>query len=189
MSHLRNRCIAPPCYIRLAAGILDFLRPPHRGEKLPSAEELVRRLTSNREKILRYAFIPQVLAGLLLLGLAYYMGHVHFHLIRQGVRAPGTIVDYKQENFRRSSGRSSTGYMPVVEFHTNDGFIQFQDWLGASVRGNTNAPVTVLYDPVHPSVAMIDRPVWNWIPWGPIFGVGLFLVLVAVRGALRSLSV
>jgi uncharacterized protein DUF3592 len=156
---------------------------------LPSAEELVTRLTSNREKILRYAFIPQVLAGLFLLGLAYYMGHVHFHLIRLGVRAPGTIVGYKQENFLRSSGSSSTEYMPIVEFHTNDRFIQFQDWLGASVRGNTNASVIVLYDPVNPAVAMIDRPVWNWIPWGPTFAVGLFLVLVALRGAFRSLSV
>jgi hypothetical protein len=156
---------------------------------LPSAEELVTRLASNREKILRYSFIPQVLTGLLLLGLAYSMGHVHFHLIRQGVRAPGTIVGYKQENFRRSSGSFSTGYMPVVEFHTSDRFMQFQDWLGGSVRGSRNAPVMVLYDPVNPSVAMIDRPVWNWIPWGPIFAVGLFLVLAGVRGAFRALSV
>jgi hypothetical protein len=156
---------------------------------LRSAEELVTRLASNREKILRYAFIPQVLAGVFLLGLAYFMGHVHFHLIRQGMRAPGTIVGYKQENFLRSSGSSSTGYMPIVEFHTNDRFIQFQDWLGASVRGGRNASVIVLYDPVNPSLAMIDRPVWNWIPWGPIFAVGLFLILVAVRGAFRAFSV
>jgi len=156
---------------------------------LPSAEEFVTRLTSNREKIVRYAYIPQVLAGLLLLGLAYHMGHAHFHLIRQGVRVPGRIVGYKQENFRRSSGSFSTGYMPIVEFQTDDRFIQFQDWLGTSVGGSTNVPVIVLYDPVNPSVAMIDRPVWNWIPWAPAFAAGLFLVLVAVRGALRSLSV
>ena len=155
---------------------------------MPSAEEFVTRLTSNREKIVRYAYIPQVLAGLLLLGLAYYMGHAHFHLIRQGVRVPGRIVGYKQENFRRSSGSFSTGYMPIVEFHTNDHFIQFQDWLGTPVGGSRDVPVIVLYDPLNPSVAMIDRPVWNWIPWAPTFAAGLFLVLVAVRGALRSLS-
>jgi hypothetical protein len=117
------------------------------------------------------------------------MGHEHFHLIRQGVRVPGRIVGYRQENFRRSSGSFSTGYMPIVEFHTNDRFIQFQDWLGTSVGGSTNVPVIVLYDPVNPPVAMIDRPVWNWIPWAPTFAAGLFLVLVAVRGALRALSV
>jgi len=40
----------------------------------------------------------------------------------------------------------------------------------------------VLYDPEKPSLAMIDRPVWNWIPWAPTLGVGLFLVFVGIRG-------
>ena len=155
---------------------------------MPSAEELVARLTSNREKILRYAWIPQVLAGLLFLGLGYYMGHTHFHLIREGVRAPGRIVGYKQKAFRRSSGSSSTGYMPVVEFHTSDRFVRFEDWLGTSIQGSNNVSVMVLYDPANPSVAMIDRPLWNWFPWGPIFAVGILLLLSSVRSAFRSLG-
>jgi Protein of unknown function (DUF3592) len=155
---------------------------------LSSAEELVARLTSNREKILRYAWIPQMLAGLLFLGLGYYMGHTHFHLIREGVRAPGRIVGYKQEAFRRSSGSSSTGYMPVVEFHTSDRFVQFKDWLGTSIQGSSNVSVMVLYDPANPSVAMIDRPLWNWFPWGPILAVGVLLLLISVRSAFRSLG-
>ena len=145
------------------------------------------RLIGNKAKILRYTWIPEVLAGLFLLGLGYFMGHAHFHLIREGVRAPGRIVGYKQENFRSSSGSfSSTGYMPIVEFHTNDRFVQFQDWLGTSIAGSTNAPVIVLYDPANPTVAMIDRPVWNWLPWAPIFALGLFLFLVAVNGFFQS---
>jgi len=43
------------------------------GKVLPSAEELVARLIGNKAKILRYAWIPQVLAGLFLLGLGYFM--------------------------------------------------------------------------------------------------------------------
>ena len=46
--------------------------------------------------------------------------------------------------------------------------------------------VTVLYDPAHPSDAMIDRPIWNWLPWAPIGAVGLFLILVAMRGWLAD---
>jgi Protein of unknown function (DUF3592) len=149
--------------------------------------ELVTRLVGNREKILRYAWIPQILTGIVLLGLAHFMGHSHFELIRHGVRALGRIVSYKQENFRRSSGSFSTGYMPVVEFHTNDRFVQFRDWLGTSIAGSTNVSVIVLYDPANPSMAMIDRPIGNWLPWAPIFAVGFFLVLVAIKGALRSL--
>jgi uncharacterized protein DUF3592 len=154
---------------------------------LASAEELVARLTGNKTKILRYAWIPQVLAGLFLLSLGYFMGHAHFHLIREGTRVPGRIVGYKQENFRGSSGSfSSTGYMPIVEFHTNDRFVHFQDWLGTSIAGSKNVPVIVLYDPANPAVAMIDRPVWNWIPWATTFAVGLFMVLAAINGFFKS---
>ena len=145
------------------------------------------RLIGNKAKILRYAWIPQVLAGLFLLGLGYFMGHAHFHLIREGVRAPGRIVGYKQENFRSSSGSfSSTGYMPIVEFHTNERFVQFQDWLGTHVAGNKNVPVIVLYDPANPMSAMIDRPVWNWIPWAPTFALGFLLFLGAINRFFKS---
>jgi len=154
---------------------------------MASSERLVARVLSNREEIIRYVWILQLLAGLVFLGLGYFMGHQHFYLIRRGVRAPGRIVGYKQKSFRRSSGSSSTAYMPLVEFHTNDRFVQFQDWLGGQISGSTNIPVTVLYDPANSTVAMIDRPVWNWIPWAPAFALGLFLSLVAIRGAYRSL--
>ena len=155
--------------------------------KLAFPEELVAWLTGNREKILRYAWIPQVFAGLVFLGLSYLMGHAHFHLIREGVRTAGRIVAYKQERFRRSSGSSSTSFMPIVEFHTHDRFIQFEDWLGSNSAGALSNPVIVLYDPANPSLAMIDRPVWNWLPWAPIFALGFFLVLVAIKGALHAL--
>jgi hypothetical protein len=158
---------------------------------MASSEQFVARVLSNREKIHRYAWILQLFAGLVFLGLGYFMGHAHFHLIRNGERAPGRIVGYKQESFRSSSSTTSstsTGYMPVVEFHTNDRFVQFQDWLGTHVAGNTNVAVIVLYDPANPSVAMIDRSVWNWIPWAPVFALGLFLLLVASKGAFRSIA-
>ncbi len=124
-------------------------------------------MTANRVKILRYAWILQLFGGLLFLGLSHLMGHEHLHLIRQGVRAPGTVVGYKEQSFRHSSGFFSTGYMPVVEFHANDRLIHFQDWMGSNSAGARNVPVIVLYDPANPSVAMIDRPVWNWLPWAP----------------------
>src|ERR1700687_6108198 len=57
------------------------------GKELASVEEFVARLTGNRERILRYAWIPQLLAGLLLLALSHYMGHTHFHLIRERLQA------------------------------------------------------------------------------------------------------
>ena len=157
------------------------------GKAMASTELLVAQIMSNREKILRYAWIMQLFAGFVFLGLAHLMGHDHFRLIRQGVRAPGTIIGYKQTTMSRSSSSSShTAYMPIVEFHTNDRFVQFQDWLGGQISGSTNIPVTVLYDPANPTIAMIDRPTWNWLPWAPVFALGLFLVLVAIKGFFQS---
>ena len=158
------------------------------GPFLANVQKFIAWIVANRENILRHAWIAQVFAGLIFLGLGYFMGHSHLHLVLQGQRAPGTIIGYKQEYFRNSSGFSSAGYMPLVAFRTGDRSVQFQDWLGAHISGNTNVSVIVLYDPANPTTAMIDRPVWNWIPWAPISAVGLFLLFVAVKGALRSLS-
>jgi hypothetical protein len=33
---------------------------------------------------------------------------------------------------------------------------------------------------------MIDRPVWNWIPWAPTFAVGFLLLLSAINGFFKS---
>jgi hypothetical protein len=158
----------------------------HWGHNLSFPEELVNRLLSNREKILRYMWIPQALTGLFFIGLSHFLGFAHFHLIREGLRAPGRIVAYQEEIFRRSSGSSSTSFRPVVEFGANDRVIQFRDWLGSNSTGALYSPVVVLYDPANPSDAMIDRPVWNWIPWAPTFAVGLFLVLVSIKGYFQS---
>jgi hypothetical protein len=68
-----------------------------------------------------------------------------------------------------------------------DRSVRFEDWKGSGVSGARNQAVTVLYDPLNPSVAMIDRPVWNWIPWAPVFGLGLFLALVAMKAWVASL--
>ena len=164
-------------------------RAPQLEQSLASLEKLIACLTSNPQKFFRYLYIPQLLAGLFLLGLAYFIGHDHYHLIREGVRVSGTIVGYQQQQFvssSRNTTSTSTGYMPIVEFQARDRLVQFKDWLGARISGSTNIPVVVLYDPANPSLAMIDRPTWNWLPWAPILAVGLFLVLVGINGFFRS---
>jgi len=75
-----------------------------------------------------------------------------------------------------------TAFMPIVEFKLGARTIRFKGWMGSSVAAGLNNPVPVIYDSPAPSLAMIDRPVWNWIPWAPAFVLGLFLVLVAIKG-------
>jgi hypothetical protein len=162
---------------------------PGGANEMAFADELTTWVDRNKAKILRYAYIPQALVGLLLVLLGYQIGKVHFHLIREGVRTQGKIIRFEQQYFTgRSANGSSTSsiaFMPIVEFHAGDHAIQFKDWKGSGSAGGVNDAVTVLYDSADPAVAMIDRPVWNWIPWAPIFVVGFFLVLVAIKGWLE----
>jgi hypothetical protein len=139
---------------------------------------------NNKETWRRYTRIAEVAVGLFLLCLGYYIGKDHYHLIRDGMRAQGTIIGYKQEYFPGSNGRSSSGfnaYMPIVKFQSGEQDVEFKDWMGTSSTV-TNIHVMVLYDPEKPNLAMIDRPVWNWIPWAPTLGMGLFLFFVGMRG-------
>lgn len=156
---------------------------------LQAANKSVTWTLGHREAILRYAYVAQLVVGLFLLLFGYAIGKDHLHLIRAGVRTSGTIIDYKEEHFSTTPGgvRWVGAFMPIVEFPLGDRMVQFKDWMGSSVAIR-NLEVTVLYDPANPSLAMIDRPVWNWIPWGPAMGVGFFLILVGARAFFRSRS-
>jgi len=144
-------------------------------------------MLANRATVLRYTRFLQVFTGVILLLLGWYMGHTHFHLICNGTRTQGKIVGSK--TVRPRTGKSGrTGYMPVVEFQAGDRTQLFTNWLGSSRSPLLNQIVPVLYDAADPSVAMIDRPVMNWIPWGPTAAVGGFLVLVGILGLLRQPS-
>jgi hypothetical protein len=141
--------------------------------------DLVKWIIGNRAKVLRYTYFLQVCVGLFLMLFGYYTGKAHFLLIREGVRTTGTIVDYKEEHFRDESINSA--FMPIVEFKARDRVIRFKDWVGTSSAGELNHTVTILYDKGDPSTAMIDRRLWNWFPWAPIFALGLFLTLVGIK--------
>ena len=114
------------------------------------------------------------------------MGHEHLRLIRSGVRTQGKIVDSKMEGFttrsRSGSTSSHNAHMPIVEFQAGDRTVRFKDWLGSSAAPALNQMVPVIYAREDPPVAMIDRKVMNWIPWAPTLAVGLFLVVVGMKG-------
>jgi len=144
--------------------------------------ELYQWLDGNRDKVLLYTRFAQIVAGLLFLLFGFYIGRDHLHLIRAGVRTEGIIVDYKWESFPgRMASDQKSGLMPIVKFQTRDTVVQFKDWKGSNAP-LPNVRVVVLYDTANPSLAMIDRPVWNWIPWGPMIVLGVFLIVVGIKG-------
>jgi len=129
----------------------------------------------------RVQYFAQVAVGLFLLGFGYFIGREHLHLILDGVRTQGTIVAYHEESMTNGGeARWNTMSLPIVAFWNGRESVRFQDWKdpGAAVL---NVRVPVLFDPNHPATAMIDRPVWNWIPWAPMMAVGALLLASGLR--------
>lgn len=153
---------------------------------MPFPQDQVAWLLANREKIARYLFIPQFLAAAVFLTFAYGTGHVHAHLLFKGATTRGTIVDFRMVHFRETSGsvtaRVTTIYEPTVEFTAGDRLVRFQEFKGSESRVGLGWSVPVIYDPADPSIAMIDRGFWNWLPWAPCFLFGLPVAFAALKG-------
>jgi len=77
--------------------------------------------------------------------------------------------------------------LPIIEFMANDHAIRFEEWKGTRSDPGVGAFVPVLYDPNDTSVAMMDRGLWNWLPWAPCFAIGLLLLLASLKGAFMAL--
>lgn len=153
---------------------------------MPFPQEQVVWMLANRAKIFRWMFVPQLLAAVLFLGFGYLTGKVHAHLLFKGVRTRGTIVGLKPVLFndRSSSGSNwyATIYEPTVEFTANDRVVRFQEWKGSESKAGLGWSVPVLYDPANPSIAMMDRGLSNWLPWGIAFLIGLPVALSGLKG-------
>jgi Protein of unknown function (DUF3592) len=137
-------------------------------------------ILNRRRKILRYNWVPSAIFGVLLLGAGYLFGKGPLHLILEGQRTTGTIVDYREGRDVDSEGK--TGFWPIVEFQVNNRPVRFKHWLGGNAPGRTGEPVNVLYEAANPSNAMIDRPLLKWMPWSPLAALGLLLTLSALKG-------
>ena len=124
----------------------------------------------------------QLATGLFLALLGLHIGRVRIAVLVDGARATGRIVAYEPRLMPRagtSTGRT-LAFMPVVEFATGTHVVRFTDWLGSSSAARLDS-VPVIYRRAEPSIAMIDRPVGNWLPWAPTLALGLFLALDALR--------
>jgi hypothetical protein len=147
-------------------------------------------MLANRSKIIRYAFVPQFLVAFVFLAFAHFTGKTNAHLLLNGLRTRGKIVGFQKRQLHTHRNPSSTGmygrnvYLPIVEFEAQGTTVRFEEPKLVNDGESVGWPVVVLYDPANPSVAMIDRPVWNWIPWGPALALGIFLAIAALRGLL-----
>ena len=145
-------------------------------------------LTANRDNTARYMFIPQFLVALLFLGFAYYTGHDRLRLLVHGVPAQGRIVSLRAVPMSSHSSVNSRlsdthyAYLPTVEFTVGDRVVRFEEWMGMRSNSGVGTLMSILYDPVSPAVAMIDRGYLNFLPWGVCFVIGLPVLLSALKG-------
>lgn len=161
---------------------------------MPFPQSQVEWILANRARIFRYAFLPQFLAAFVFLAFAHFTGKTNVHLLLNGVRTRGKIVGFQKRQLHTYRNPSSTGmygrnvYLPIVEFAAQGAIARFEESKLVNRGEGVGWPVPVLYDPANPSVAMIDRPFWNWIPWAPALAIGMFLALAALQGLLAFLA-
>jgi Protein of unknown function (DUF3592) len=114
-----------------------------------------------------------------------------FYLLGQLKRTTGTIIEELAQTtaYQREPGQywSMEAYRPIVVFQAGERIHRFTDRIGIQVPGGTGMTVPVVYDARNPSRAMIDRGVWNWMPWAPMLVIG-FLMLVATLKAAKPIS-
>ena len=144
-------------------------------------------LAANRERIFRYAFILQFIAALPFLLFAYSTGKVHTRLLLKGAATTGTVVASVPVQFASGSNPASshrTSYEAVVVFLVGEAQFRFQEWKATRAAPTLGARVLVFYDPADPDIAMVDRGYLNYLPWAPCAVIGLFLLIVAIKGLL-----
>jgi hypothetical protein len=158
---------------------------------MPFPQSQVEWILANRAKILRYACVPQFLVGVALLAFAHFTGRTELHLLVSGARTQGKIVGFQRRQLHTHRNPSSTGmfgrnlYLPIVEFEAQGTVVRFEESKLVPQGEGVGWRVTVLYDPGKVSLAMIDRPFWNWIPWAPSLAIGVLLIFASLRGLLR----
>ena len=147
-------------------------------------EKLSKWAGENGNKVERYRSIVAIVVGLFTMYFTYLLGNANFFLLLDGIKTEGKIVEYKQQVLVDSNRSYSTVFMPVVEFKIGDKDVRFRDWLGNRSNSLPGEFVPVIYNSANPSIAMVNRPVWNWIPFS-IFIAGLLLVLVSIKNWIK----
>lgn len=103
-----------------------------------------------------------------------------FELLLKGKTAQGTILSYKEKSLTTKNGSPRSTFMPIVKFEVNGKSYQFNNYMGSNSTGGINTTVPVIYSASNPEFAMIDQGWRNFIPWAPIFIMGLLIVMGAI---------
>jgi hypothetical protein len=117
----------------------------------------------------------QILIGPVLMIYAASIGHIPFELMFNAQTATGKIIELQYE----VTDAEST-YYPIVTFEVDGKAYKFKNLMGEQSNSGIGREVRVYYRAQEPEVAMMDMGAKNWLPWGPIFIMGLIAFLGAI---------
>jgi hypothetical protein len=141
-------------------------------------------------EVLKRLWLAQALVAVLFICFGYQIGKGHYMLALMGVHGRGTIVGYEEQPFGYSSGsakaRTRTASMPIVEFQSEGRVLRFSDWRGSPVASGLQQDVAILYDAKNPTNAMLDRGLWNWLPWATCYALAGNLLVISARSRLAD---
>lgn len=116
-------------------------------------------------------------ASLAMMVFSFFIGGGLFQLVFHSEKAPGTIIRYERKYWNKAT------LYPVVRFETEGKSFEFRNYMDPSGTDHEGEKVTVLFKKSDPTLAMIDYGWKNWIPWGPIFFMGLILFYASITGS------
>jgi len=142
---------------------------------------------TNQKKIHNFQCALYIFIGAGMMVFACQIGRTHISVLQGGIKTQGKIVASKIQPFSTAYPNSTrvqqgTISLPIIEFQVGDTSLRFKDWIGEdSSYSDIADPVPIIYSAENPSVAIVDRPIVNWLSWAPIFVIGLLLVLWSIK--------
>lgn len=152
-----------------------------------TVDEFIQRLKQDPARVGgQIKFAVGLIVGLSFLIFGIRISQPRLYILAKPARTVGRIIGYVRRtdgtwNASHTVMRGVTGYFPTVVFQVGAQVQRFEDWRAVQRFPPVNSTVPVIYDPRNPSNAMIDRSVWNFIPWAPITVIGLLVLLNALR--------
>ncbi|MCB9989414.1 MAG: DUF3592 domain-containing protein [Rhodospirillales bacterium] len=149
-------------------------------ERDVSEQEIRDKLDKYSRTVMAWTPVTLLLAFGLIAGGVYFWKDTQAFL-EVAVPAQGEVVRMISE-YDSSDGGGYT-YYPVAGFETLEGrHFEFKDKVGSNPPSfKTGDAVTVLYDPMNPQKAWIDRGLMNWFLPGILYALGAVIFVMTLR--------
>lgn len=106
---------------------------------------LARWATADRAHARQFGSNPQIMVGLFLIVLGYWLGGDHARLVFFGQHTTGKLVGYREARLATQASGAvwDSESMPIIELTTGQNPVRFQDWMASNFRVPMGGSVSV----------------------------------------------